>query len=126
MAGMRRKAKPRDQEIKCCLCLKKLETESDNSTRKRFHGATCENERAILFPILKKKHPRLDYSFISELNDPDVSLCATYSRLLKRARQLETDLNGCISNVLQYLSVHNSINKGLTTNRLQQSKKSHL
>jgi len=89
--------------LKCCLCLKKFEKDSDDKTRKYFHGAACKDERAILFPILRRKYPRFDISHIPELKNPNASICAKCSRLLKRIARLERDLNNSISDVLQYL-----------------------
>ena len=90
--------------VKCCLCLKSLDSVSHKKTRKVFYGPNCVVERTILCGVLARRGIQLQLAS-PELSNADALLCASCSRLLVRIRSTEQELTKSLSLVDNYLGL---------------------
>ena len=92
--------------VKCCLCLKSLDSVSHEKTRKIFYGANCVDERTVLCRILARRGIQLQ-SASPELSNINAIICASCCRLLVRIRSTEQELTKSLSLVDNFLAMAN-------------------
>ena len=86
--------------LKCCLCTKRVDSKSDEKTRKHFHWKSSADEKRTLFTILRNKN----ISPSPTILNPNVLLCSKCSRLLHTVERQEREL---AESVVGYVATSN-------------------